>query len=341
MDDTTKAGEGEGEAQAQRKGMQSLQTLIVDYYKMLEDRMAGHIHCQPSGFTDLDEKFGGWLHDGHLIVIAARPAMGKSALVQQLVENVAEGNDKTGLFFSLEMSAYELVERYVSRISGVPVPILKTGKLEKAQLARVVDVLPYASIPVYIDDSSYTIDSIVGKATAVQKRCKDAGLPPLGIIAVDYLQMVTTGNGSGSNRTFEVGAVSSALKRLAKDIQVPVIAVAQLNRGVEGRPDKRPSMSDLRESGQIEQDADSIFMLYRDEYYHPDKEEAKGVAEVSCQKNRHGSTGTVRLSFIGERVMFASYAPQDITYIGTAAPMKHGAYKPSHHPEEDYEDVPF
>lgn len=340
MDDTTKAVEGEG--QAQRKGIQSLQTLLTDYMVMLNERMAGHIHCQPSGFTDLDDKFGGWLHDGHLIIIAARPAMGKSAFVQQLVENVAKGNGKTGLFFSLEMSAYELVERYVSRVSGVPVPILKTGKLDKAQVAKVAEVIPYADIPVYIDDNSYSIDNIVGKAKAVQKRCVDAGHPPLGVIAVDYLQMVTTGNGgNGANRALEVGAVSMALKRLAKDIQVPVIAVAQLNRGVEGRPDKRPSMSDLRESGQIEQDADSIFMLYRDEYYHPDKEEAKGVAEVSCQKNRHGSTGTVRLSFVGERVMFASYAPQNITHITTATPTRHGAYKPSHHPEEDYEDVPF
>jgi replicative DNA helicase len=287
------------------KTMKLAKDLAEDYIDHLEAKITGQRHYTPSGFKQVDKKLGGWLHEGHLIVIAGRPAMGKSAFAQQLVESVAD-QGKTALLFTLEMSGYEITERSVSRRSGIPIPKLKTGEeLTSSDQDAIMDALrEFRPLPFLVDDASFGIEQLVEKTIAVQKGLAAKGLPPLGVIAVDYLQLVTAG---GSNRTIEIGQVTGGLKRLAKDLKVPVIALSQLNRAVESKTDKRPGLSDLRESGNIEQDADLVLFLYRDEYYNQSSDE-KGIAEVICGKNRHGATGTVKLAFVGERVMFGDLA---------------------------------
>ncbi len=282
------------------KSMRRIADVVQDYVSALDARNNGERHHVPSGFRSLDRKFGGWLHDGHLIILAGRPAMGKSALAQQVAENVA-AQGKTAIFLSLEMSSYELVERSISRRAGIPVPILKIGQLSDQQWDGVSHALEQTmSLPMLIDDASFDIAGLIAKIKAAAASLESAGLPPLGLVVVDYLQLVS---GKGINRTLEVGQVSGGLKRLAKELKTPVLALSQLNRAVEQRNDKRPTLADLRESGSIEQDADLVLFVYRDEYYNeasPDR----GIAEVIAAKNRHGETGTAKLAFIGERVLF-------------------------------------
>lgn len=286
------------------KSMRRIADVVLDYIDALDARTAGERHYVPSGFANLDRRFGGWLHEGHLIILAGRPAMGKSALAQQIAENVA-GHGKTVIFMSLEMSSYELVERSISRRSGIPVPTLKVGTLDTEQWGRVAEAMEQTmALPLLIDDASFDIAGLLAKVKAAAASLEKAGLPPLGLIVVDYLQMVT---GKGINRTLEVGQVSGGLKRLAKELETPVLALSQLNRAVETRNDKRPTLADLRESGSIEQDADLVLFVYRDEYYNeasPDR----GIAEIIAAKNRHGETGTAKLAFIGERVQFGDLA---------------------------------
>lgn len=287
------------------KTMKLAKDLAEDYIDQLEAKITGQRHYTPSGFTQVDKKLGGWMHEGHLVVIAGRPAMGKSAFAQQLVESVA-AQGKTAIMYTLEMSGYEITERSVSRRSGVPIPKLKTGEdMTESDKDSVMEALrEFRYLPFLVDDASFGIEQLIEKTLAVQNGLAARGLPPLGVIAVDYLQLVT---GSGSNRTLEIGQVTGGLKRLAKELKVPVLALSQLNRAVENKTDKRPGLSDLRESGNIEQDADMVLFLYRDEYYNENSED-KGIAEVICGKNRHGATGTVKLAFVGERVMFSDLA---------------------------------
>ncbi len=287
------------------KTMKLAKDLAEDYIDQLEAKITGQRHYTPSGFAQVDKKLGGWMHEGHLVVIAGRPAMGKSAFAQQLVESVA-AQGKTAIMYTLEMSGYEITERSVSRRSGVPIPKLKTGEdMTESDKDSVMEALrEFRYLPFLVDDASFGIEQLIEKTLAVQNGLAAKGLPPLGVIAVDYLQLVTAG---GSNRTLEIGQVTGGLKRLAKDLKVPVLALSQLNRAVENKTDKRPGLSDLRESGNIEQDADMVLLLYRDEYYNEQSED-KGIAEIICGKNRHGATGTVKLAFVGERVMFADLA---------------------------------
>lgn len=287
------------------KSMQKASDLATSYADLLEARASGEIHHIKSGFTDLDEKFGGWLHEGHLIVIAGRPGMGKTVLAQQIAEYIS--NTKTALFFTLEMSSYELVERSVARQSGVTIQDLKTTNIKEKDWIKVSNaIVNFGNLHLLIDDGTFSIAEIVNKSKSVSKHLdsqikQSDDVKPLGAIVVDYLQLIS---GKGVNRTIEVGQITTALKRLSKELKVPVIALSQLNRNLESRPNKRPNMSDLRESGQIEQDADMIFFIYRDEYYNEDSQE-KGIAEIIGAKNRHGATGTVRTAFSGERVRFS------------------------------------
>jgi replicative DNA helicase len=287
------------------KTMKLARDLAEDYIDQLEAKITGQRHYTPSGFKQVDKKLGGWMHEGHLVVIAGRPAMGKSAFAQQLVESVA-AQGKTAIMYTLEMSGYEITERSVSRRSGVPIPKLKTGEdMIESEKDSIMEALrEFRYLPFLVDDASFGIEQLIEKTLAVQNGLAAKGLPPLGVIAVDYLQLVT---GSGSNRTLEIGQVTGGLKRLAKELKVPVLALSQLNRAVENKTDKRPGLSDLRESGNIEQDADMVLFLYRDEYYNENSED-KGIAEIICGKNRHGATGTVKLAFVGERVMFSDLA---------------------------------
>lgn len=290
---------------AKPKTMRLANDLAAEYIDALDARCSGEKHHIPSGFKTLDKRLPAWLHEGHLIIVAGRPAMGKSIFAQQVAEAVA-AQQRTAILFTLEMSGYEITERALARRSGVPIPTLKTAtNITDEDWHKISHALAqFSPLPLLVDDASFDIATLVSKAKAATANLPQAGLPPLGCIVVDYLQLV---GAKAANRTIEVGQVTSSLKRLAKELAVPVVALSQLNRDLEKRTDKRPTLSDLRESGQIEQDADLVLFLYRDEYYNEDSPE-KGIAEVIAAKNRHGTTGTTRLAFVGERVMFGDLA---------------------------------
>jgi replicative DNA helicase len=282
--------------------MERARSIAHTYLTRLDQRSRGEYHHVPSGFRDLDEYLQGWLHEGHLIVVAARPGMGKTVFGQQVAENVAKIG-KTAMFFTLEMGVGELMERSVARRTGIPLPKLMTGQVgDFGPVLAAADEI--AALPLLIDDAEFELDAIINKARKEAAALESQGLPPLGVIVVDYLQLIVA---QGANRSLEIGAVSAALKRLAKALKVPVVALSQLNRALENRQDKRPQLSDLRESGNIEQDADLVLFLYRDEYYYPDTPDP-GVAEVIARKNRHGQGGVIKLAFLPERVMFAGRA---------------------------------
>ena len=222
-----------------------------------------------------------------------------------IAEHVAQS--KIAMLFTLEMSSFEITERSVSRRSGVPIPTLKRIEaIEEAHWPLIVDAVnKYSLLPLMVDDSSFDIDALITRTKDSAAGLEKAGLPPLGCVVVDYLQLI---GASGANRNLEITEITGKLKRLAKELAIPVIALSQLNRSLEGRKDKRPILSDLRESGAIEQDADLVLFLYRDEYYNKEACTEPGVAEVIAAKNRHGATGMAKLAFIGERVMFGDLA---------------------------------
>lgn len=283
------------------KTMIRAKDLIVSYVNHLDEQQAGVKNYVDSGFADLDTNLPGWLHDGRLIVIAGRPGMGKTAFSQQIAEFVA--TEKTTLFFSLEMSCHEITERSVSRRSGVPITKLTTNttNLNNGEWDELTKALAtFSKLHLLVDDGTFEINEIVTKAKTAEASLEKAGMPPLGCIVVDYIQLIVT---KAANRTLEIGQITRALKMLAKALNVPVIALSQLNRGVEGRIDKRPELNDLRESGSIEQDADLIIFLYRDEYYNENSND-KGICEAIARKNRHGPTNTTKLAFSGEKIKF-------------------------------------
>lgn len=293
------------------RSMKSTHALCSDYISELAKRRDdSKKHYRESGFYDIDKELGGWLHDGHLIVIAARPGLGKTTLSQQVAEHIAGANKEpqSAIFFTLEMSNYELVERYISRQSRVSVQKLKTGELTDEEFARATAIVSRSfKLSLFFVDEVNDIDVIVKKSKLWHEKLKKhERYPPLGLIVVDYLQLVRT-NKYPSNRVLEVGYVSSELKRLAKELQVPVIAVAQLNRLAESRADKKPNLSDLRDSGQIEQDADCVLMIYRDEVYNNKKADNIGTAEILCVKNRHGPITNIKMVFSGENSSFGDY----------------------------------
>ncbi|MBQ4600798.1 MAG: replicative DNA helicase [Oscillospiraceae bacterium] len=251
-----------------------------------------------SGLRDLDLRLNG-LNNSDLILVAARPAMGKSAFALNLGLNVAKKYNKTVAVFNLEMSREQLAMRLLSSESFVDSKKIATGKLsedEWTKLALASTALGQTDIRID-DNPSITVADINAKCRRLDN---------LGLVIIDYLQLMTgSGYGKASdNRVNVVSDISRSLKIMAKELNVPVICLSQLNRSVEGRSDKRPLMSDLRESGAIEQDADSVLFLYRDEYYHEDTED-KGIAECIVSKNRHGETGTVKLQWIPQYQTFA------------------------------------
>jgi replicative DNA helicase len=282
-----------------QKTMKRASILIQEFAQDLADLKNGVRNYVSSGFSKLDTNIPGWLHQGHLVIVAGRPAMGKSLFAQQVAEQVAEAK-RTSLFFTLEMGSKEITQRSMARRSGVPISSMKTG-LKPDEWSRISEAMPSMdALPFLVDDGVFDIDTLVHKATRAAACLGKEGFPPLGLITVDYLQLVSA---KGANRTLEVGQVTMALKRLAKTLSVPVVALSQLSRGVETRQNRRPSLADLRESGNIEQDADLVLFLYRDEYYDPESTD-KGIAEVIASKNRHGPTGTTRLSFSGSKMAF-------------------------------------
>lgn len=258
-----------------------------------------------TGFVDLDEMTSG-LQQGDLIIIAGRPSMGKTAFAMNIVENVAMKYAKPTLVFSMEMSGEQLAMRVISSWGRINQHKVRTGRLDKEDWPRVTSaVAALSTAPLYIDDSpSLTAGDVRARARRLMKECQGK----LGLIVIDYLQLMQS-PGFKDNRNLEISEISRSLKGLARELNVPVIALSQLNRSLEQRHDRRPVMSDLRESGAIEQDADLIAFIYRDEVYNRESTE-KGIAEVIIGKQRNGPIGTVRLAFQGQFTRFENLAPQ-------------------------------
>jgi replicative DNA helicase len=261
----------------------------------------------PSGYADIDNITGGFQRS-NLIVLAARPSMGKSALVTNIAENVAVKYGRPVALFSLEMSETELAQRFVASQAKITGDKLRKGQVARGDWPKIVKAChALEKAHLWIDDSS-DIDILELRAKARRLHAREMGNGGLGLIVVDYLQLMRA-QSSADNRVEQVGQISRGLKILARELDVPVMAVSQLSRSPEQRPDKRPLLSDLRESGQIEQDADLVMFIYRDEYYNPDNEETKGIAEIHIAKHRNGPAGIhIDLSFLSRYPKFANLA---------------------------------
>jgi len=262
----------------------------------------GTVTGTPTGYTELDSMTSG-LNAGDLVIVAGRPAMGKTTFSMNVAEHVAL-NDKPVVIFSMEMPAEQLILRMFASNGRVPLSDIRTGKIREEDWPRVaMAVKAFSKTKLFIDD--------VGGQSPIEIRAKTRRLArehgQLGVIVIDYLQLMQSGN-KADNRASEISEISRSLKSLAKELNCPVIALSQLNRSLEQRPNKRPIMSDLRESGAIEQDADIIMFVYRDEVYDEDSPD-KGQAEIIIGKQRNGPIGTVRLTFHGKYTRFDNFAP--------------------------------
>ena len=261
----------------------------------------GDISGLSTGFTELDRMTTG-LQKGDLVIVAGRPSMGKTSLAMNMAENAAIGSNTAVAIFSMEMPSEQLAFRMIASVGRVNQSHLRTGNFSDEDWSRINSAVTIMSqAPIFIDDTPALTPSEVRARARRLKREHN-----LGLIVVDYLQLMQ-GSGAKENRTTEISEISRSLKALAKELEVPVIALSQLNRGVEQRTDKRPVMSDLRESGAIEQDADIIMFIYREEVY--DKEtHRKGIADIIIAKQRNGPIGEVSLTFLGEYTKFENYA---------------------------------
>lgn len=293
------------EGSRMKRGFIGMDSLVVDLLDRVQE-MADNptdITGVPSGFYDLDRMTSG-LQGGDLIVLAARPSMGKTSLAVNMAEHIALHEGLPVAVFSMEMGAAQLAVRVVGSIGRIDQGHLRTGKLTDEEWPRLTEAIEkLRNISLHIDETAgLTISELRASARRLARQCGK-----LGLIVVDYLQIMSGSGGSEDNRATELGEMSRGLKMLAKELQCPVIALSQLSRAVESRTDKRPMMSDLRESGAIEQDADVIMFIYRDDYYNKDSKEP-GVAEVIIAKQRNGPTGTVKLAFLKNLTRFESLA---------------------------------
>jgi replicative DNA helicase len=277
------------------KGPRLIRDVLRDYMPEIGARWEGRKDGLMTGFQDLDAKLRG-LRAGNLVLIAARPAMGKTALAMQIAANVAGGG--VVVAFSQEMAETELADRLLASDGRVPLERIIGGGMTSDDHDRFAGAMRRVQeLGLYIDDRpAQRISDIRAKVQGVRRK------HPIALVVVDYLQLMT---GDGANRNAEIEQISRGLKALAKELQCPVIALSQLSRKCEERPNKRPMLSDLRDSGAIEQDADIVMMIYRDEVYNPDSPD-KGTAEVLIRKNRQGSIGDVRLTWLGEYTAFAN-----------------------------------
>jgi replicative DNA helicase len=285
------------------QGMDSLVVALLDRVQEMADN-PNDITGVPTGFYDLDRLTAG-LQPGDLIVLAARPSMGKTAFAINIAEHVALKEGLPVAVFSMEMGASQLAVRIVGSIGRIDQSHLRTGKLSDEEWPRLTEAIErLRNISLHIDETAgLTVSELRANARRLARQCGK-----LGLIVVDYLQLMSGSSGNDENRATELGEISRGLKMLAKELQCPVIALSQLNRSVETRPDKRPMMSDLRESGAIEQDADIIMFIYRDEYYTKDACKEPGVAEILIAKQRNGPTGMVKLAFLKPLTRFESLA---------------------------------
>ena len=258
----------------------------------------------PTGFSDLDSMTSGF-QGGDLVIVAGRPSMGKTAFSINIAENVALDTGLPVAIFSMEMASTQLAMRMIGSVGRLDQHRMRTGRLEDEDWEKLTTALGKLNeAPIFIDEgAALSSFDVRARSRRLHRQCGK-----LGLIVVDYLQLMAAPAGrQGENRATEISEISRSLKALAKELDVPVVALSQLNRSVEQRPDKRPVMSDLRESGAIEQDADLILFIYRDEVYNPDSID-KGTAEIIIAKQRNGPIGRVRLTFIGEHTRFENFA---------------------------------
>lgn len=285
-----------------QKGYTPIKDVLVDSFTQLEElyNRKQHITGVPTGFTELDYKTAGF-HGSDLILIAARPAMGKSAFALNIATNAAIKANVPVAIFSLEMSKEQMVNRILCSEAMVDSNKVRTGKLEEDDWTKLAGSIgPLSEAEIYIDDTPGI------SVMEIRAKCRKLKLEKnIGMVVIDYLQLVQGSNKRNGSREQEISEISRSLKILAKEIGVPVIALSQLSRAVEQRPDHRPMLSDLRESGAIEQDADIVMFLYRDDYYNQDSEK-KDIAEVILAKHRGGSTGTVDLLWLGSYTKFVN-----------------------------------
>lgn len=298
------------EGSRQKAGFQSMDKLVmqlIDRVTELAENGAEDVTGVRSGFYDLDKMTAG-LQPGDLIVLAARPSMGKTAFALNIGEHVAVNEGLPVVVFSMEMGASQLALRMVGSLGRIDQQHLRTGALrddEWGRLTEAVDRLSKASV--FIDETpALNPPELRARARRQARQCGR-----LGLIVIDYLQLMSGSGGNEENRATVIGEISRGLKALAKELHCPVIALSQLNRSVETRTDKRPMMSDLRESGAIEQDADVIMFIYRDEYYNKESKEP-GVAEIIIAKQRNGPVGTVKLAFQRMHTKFENLAPGSV-----------------------------
>lgn len=282
------------------KDLSPLKSVIMDLYAQLDERSRSDsdIPGLSTGFRDLDVALTG-LNKSDLILVAARPGMGKTAFALNIALNAAKSSGKDVVVFQLEMSKDQLASRFLASEALLDSHKLKTGSLNQddwIKIARATSVL--AKTHLYVDDNpAITVAEIKAK-------CRRLG-ENLGLIVIDYIQLMQSGGKRSENRVQEVAEISRSLKIMAKELNVPVVCLSQLSRAAEQRADKRPMLSDLRESGAIEQDADIVMFIYRDDYYDAESDD-KNVAEIILAKNRHGATGTVELQWIGQYTTFSS-----------------------------------
>ncbi|MFB9886541.1 replicative DNA helicase [Balneatrix alpica] len=292
------------ESRGKSNGPEAVNPILARTIEKIDqlNQVGGSITGVSSGFTDLDAMTSG-LQPSDLVIVAARPSMGKTTFSMNIVENVVVGGEKPVLVFSLEMPADQLMMRMLASLGKIPLSNVRSGQLDPEEWNRLTAAVHMLrNKPLYIDDQpGITPSEMRARARRIHREHGS-----LGLIMVDYLQLMRLG-GKVESRTQEVAEISRSLKALAKELQCTVIALSQLNRSLENRPNKRPVNSDLRESGSIEQDADVILFIYRDEVYNEDSPD-KGVAEIIIGKQRNGPIGTCRLAFIGKYTRFEDLA---------------------------------
>jgi len=285
-------------------GFSPIKSLLADAVDKIETlfEMEGNITGAGTGFTDFDEMTSG-LQPADLIIVAGRPSMGKTTIAMNIAENVAIQGDKPVAVFSMEMPGEALAMRMMSSLGRIDQHKVRTGKLDDDEWPRMTSAINLlAETKLFIDDTPALTPTEVRARS--RRLAREHG--QLGLIVLDYLQLMQSPS-SGENRVQQISDISRGLKSLAKEMNVPVIALSQLNRNLEQRPNKRPVMSDLRESGAIEQDADLIVFVYRDEVYNEDSPD-KGIAEIIIGKQRNGPLGTTRLTFLGQYTRFENFA---------------------------------
>jgi replicative DNA helicase len=289
-----------------RQGFVEIRPLIAQVVERIDQLHANpaDITGIPSGYADLDRMTSG-LQQGDLVIVAGRPSMGKTAFALNIAEHLGLVEGMPVAVFSMEMSGTQLVMRMIGSVAKVDQLKVRTGRIADDEWPRLTQAWGRLNeAPLFIDETP-ALNALELRARA-RRLHRQVGGPGLGLIVIDYLQLMSA-SGAGENRATEISEISRSLKALAKELSVPVIALSQLNRSLEQRPNKRPVMSDLRESGAIEQDADLILFIYRDEVYNPDTPD-KGIAEIIVGKQRNGPTGTVKLTFQGQFTRFENYA---------------------------------